>query len=179
MINTNPFDIIYNMRAMECKVNCYGMSAFQLVMTRSPSTLMTSSLTLRLLTRAGGGVCAGVPTASSQPITLSFGNEPAHYTKQSLSPSLHLFWFLSFSRALSFCWSRCFFQVCSTFSGLSAVPVFLLSLAPLLGRRLQPDKGLRIKEDSRTNTHPGSATQSREITRVSGWALLWQKGLSW
>lgn len=44
-------------------------------MTRSPSTPTTSSPTLRWLTRAGGEVCAGAPTASSRPITWRFGND--------------------------------------------------------------------------------------------------------
>lgn len=48
---------------------------FQLVTTRSPLIPMTSSPILRWLTRAGGAVCAGVHTASSQPITWRFGSD--------------------------------------------------------------------------------------------------------
>lgn len=79
-------------------------------MTRSPSTPMTSSPTLRWLTRAGGGACAGGLTDFSQPIMLKSGSKPCpsalpNSLEEKGSP-LHTFPFVSLS--FSFASLRCF-----------------------------------------------------------------------
>lgn len=93
-------------------------------MMKSPLTQMTSSPTLKWLTRVGGGACAGGLTDFSQPITLKSGSEspecrpcpPPWRRGDLLCTSFHLYPFI-------FCR---FFATLSTFSGLS--PLSTLSL---------------------------------------------------
>lgn len=135
---------------------------FQPVMTRSPLTPMTSSPTLRWLTRGGGEVCAGVRMASSQPITWRFGNDGTP------NPTSHLrIWAQRPRNALVTASPLSF-----SFHPSPSPPSLCFSSFPCLGWNPPDGSGLLLKVEALVNLlhqPPGGAVDVRWLCGPKQW----------